>query len=711
MAGNQTPKSSCMQVNSSPRGASRRGRQTWMARGPRFFQSRGVPTDVIEVPRVSGSIFQPELLQLFPTQAEMSPCVTERDTGRSFENPAEEARRLLANLQKQEQLYTGPISRPRLELPRNFSKLPLPGTAPDFNPITIQSPLTRGLPKEVPIIPLQFETQGQEMGLSGRHTALYETQQEVVGVQIQGRYYRQLLEPLKIFTYVTPIRLEDLGMMGLSHHWRDWAEFFLPLNAGPNDEPSVVLQRPLPNLHMKICVWNVRGASRDEFLPTAWNIIEAQHPSIFILLETKADDYRAKEVKLQLGFHDFRVISPTDKRGGIWLFWRRSIELVLFSEDVNQFHVLFHFENVKPEVLVTGMHAPSVPGPRHAFWRSMAGNLPPSETPWLVVGDMNEVTSQSEKLGGRPFRSGQCADLRTFIDAAGLMDLGYHGCPYTWTNARDGAALIKERLDRALANSPWIDLFPHTQGKGKEQVRSMNLIWTPPAYEFLKLNTDGSWRAQNDAGGGGVFRGATGKWYMGYSSKFNAITPLAAELYAIREGLIMAADYGILNLEVETDAQALLNLLKSVDGSYHEELKPVLGDVSALMASFKSIVVKHIPRAQNKVAHSLAQYAIEMAVGHKFYLNPPPFAAIAYQGDLQKLEDAEKRKVLAAAGCSRIIDLEAPPTEDGDCEVVTSQILFGTIPATVVSTVPVRGSEEVVSSIDKVVKDGGVGPA
>ncbi|XP_056688797.1 uncharacterized protein [Spinacia oleracea] len=202
----------------------------------------------------------------------------------------------------------------------------------------------------------------------------------------------------------------------------------------------------------------------------------SQRPSIFILLETRSDDYRAQEVMIQLKFNQFKVISPTDKRGGIWLFWKNTIDLILFSEDVNQFHVLFHFENVRPEVLITGLHAPSVPGPRHALWRNMADNLPPSDTPWLMVGDMNEVTSQSEKMGGRPFRSGQCKDLRNFMDAAGLVDLGFHGNPYTWTNARDGAGLIKERLDRALANSPWLDIFPHTQIAKKRLLARINGI-------------------------------------------------------------------------------------------------------------------------------------------------------------------------------------------------------------------------------------------
>lgn len=203
----------------------------------------------------------------------------------------------------------------------------------------------------------------------------------------------------------------------------------------------------------------------------------------------------------------------------------------------------------------------------------------------------------------------------------------------------------------------------------------------------MKLNTDGSWRAHNDAGGGGVFRGATGNWYVGFSSKFNALTPLAAELHAMREGLLMAQEYEIQNLEIETDADALLTMLGSVNGRYNKELKPLLSDVAGLMGRFKSLIVKHISRANNKVAHALAHYALDMAVGHRFFLNPPPFANIAYQGDIQKLEDAEKRSLQIGSGSGNVIDLDAIPSEAQAGEVVTTEILFGTIPATVTSTI------------------------
>lgn len=44
--------------------------------------------------------------------------------------------------------------------------------------------------------------------------------------------------------------------------------------------------------------------------------------------------------------------------------------------------------------------------------------------------------------------------------------------------------------------------------------------------------------------------------------------------------------------------------------------------------------------------------------------------------------------------------------DDGDCEVVSTQILFVTIPATVVTTVPVRGPDADEVSMEEVEKDG-----
>ena len=42
----------------------------------------------------------------------------------------------------------------------------------------------------------------------------------------------------------------------------------------------------------------------------------------------------------------------------------------------------------------------------------------------------------------------------------GLYDLGYKRCDFTWFNSRNGGNEIRERLDRALANEKWRNLYP-----------------------------------------------------------------------------------------------------------------------------------------------------------------------------------------------------------------------------------------------------------
>jgi len=40
-----------------------------------------------------------------------------------------------------------------------------------------------------------------------------------------------------------------------------------------------------------------------------------------------------------------------------------------------------------------------------------------------------------------------------------MIDLGFCGNPYTWSNHRQGSSLIKERLGRGTANCNWINFF------------------------------------------------------------------------------------------------------------------------------------------------------------------------------------------------------------------------------------------------------------
>jgi hypothetical protein len=81
-------------------------------------------------------------------------------------------------------------------------------------------------------------------------------------------------------------------------------------------------------------------------------------------------------------------------------------------------------------------------------------------SPWLCIGDFNRILDQSEKSGGRPFTCSSNDLFRSFLNSHGLVDLSFSGSPFTWLNHRQGRHLIRERLDRSVASTQWIHLFP-----------------------------------------------------------------------------------------------------------------------------------------------------------------------------------------------------------------------------------------------------------
>lgn len=66
-----------------------------------------------------------------------------------------------------------------------------------------------------------------------------------------------------------------------------------------------------------------------------------------------------------------------------------------------------------------------------------------------------------EKRGGRPFASSSNGGFKNFMDNNALLDLGYVGNMFTWSNRRTGSMNIAERLDHGIANNQWKMIYPN----------------------------------------------------------------------------------------------------------------------------------------------------------------------------------------------------------------------------------------------------------
>jgi len=128
-----------------------------------------------------------------------------------------------------------------------------------------------------------------------------------------------------------------------------------------------------------------------------------------------------------------------NRRGGIWYFWKHPVQAIDFiSTESSLFHSLITLAPNESKVLLTAMHAPSSSTSRPQFQIRLAQELLPLHTPWVVVGDLNTVTKEVEKKGGKPFRLTNCRAFLNFLDSSSLIDMGFSGPNFNWDNGRLG---------------------------------------------------------------------------------------------------------------------------------------------------------------------------------------------------------------------------------------------------------------------------------
>ncbi|RYR35200.1 hypothetical protein Ahy_A10g050333 [Arachis hypogaea] len=85
-----------------------------------------------------------------------------------------------------------------------------------------------------------------------------------------------------------------------------------------------------------------------------------------------------------------------------------------------------------------------------------------SDMAWMIFGDFNQIMGQHEKQGENLVTFSQVEGFREAIQTNDLLDLGFVGHSFTWTNGKGGESNIQERLDRAMATLAWKESYPKT---------------------------------------------------------------------------------------------------------------------------------------------------------------------------------------------------------------------------------------------------------
>ncbi|XP_075524522.1 uncharacterized protein LOC142556916 [Primulina tabacum] len=158
---------------------------------------------------------------------------------------------------------------------------------------------------------------------------------------------------------------------------------------------------------MSCISWNARGLGNQRAFRELKRLLAERNPTLLFLCETKRRDSNFTWWKDVLGYSGMFVVNCVGRSGGLAL-------------------------------LVPELHG----------------------IPWLVGGDFNEISSDSEKFGGNRRPAAQTRAFRDTLSDCGLQDLHGSGDLFTWVNRRSPEHIIIERLDRFVANFEWRLLYP-----------------------------------------------------------------------------------------------------------------------------------------------------------------------------------------------------------------------------------------------------------
>ncbi|XP_058071123.1 uncharacterized protein LOC131220177 [Magnolia sinica] len=97
---------------------------------------------------------------------------------------------------------------------------------------------------------------------------------------------------------------------------------------------------------------------------------------------------------------------------------------------------------------------------RRSLWDDLFSISRSNSGPWAVAGDFNAVSSSSERLGRVSISRAGDDEFAAVINSASLLDAGFSGNRFTWSNNQAENSRIWARLDRSLCNDEWLRCFP-----------------------------------------------------------------------------------------------------------------------------------------------------------------------------------------------------------------------------------------------------------
>ena len=184
------------------------------------------------------------------------------------------------------------------------------------------------------------------------------------------------------------------------------------------------------------------------------------NPAILVIIETKLGGAHAKEIADRLPFDGAIHTETVGFTRGLWLLWNSDLVEVVHLENTEQeIHVEVKVLATNLSWIFSAVYASPRSVERCIMWENLIKVTDLHNKPWVIAGDFNEPLLGEDKFGGRPVNISRSLLFKDCLDKCNMVDLGFSGPRYTWTNRREINNLIQERIDRYFMNPSWCLLY------------------------------------------------------------------------------------------------------------------------------------------------------------------------------------------------------------------------------------------------------------
>ncbi|KAL5720793.1 hypothetical protein ACHQM5_013428 [Ranunculus cassubicifolius] len=229
-----------------------------------------------------------------------------------------------------------------------------------------------------------------------------------------------------------------------------------------------------------ILSWNCRGMGTTLAIRSLKDLIGRANPDIICLSETKVGEKRMEKIRKQLKWENMIVVNAEGRSGGLAILWKAGVDIQILHSTKN--HITSKFTEPQNPMSTTinywyftFVYGHPIAWKRKLVWDELRAFSNVIDGAWLLLGDFNAILRADEKMGGNGTLHNSLVEFNDLVNDLGLVDLGFVGPKFTWSNNRNIGENIIERLDRALANTVWLTRFPKANVRNLSSVKSDHL--------------------------------------------------------------------------------------------------------------------------------------------------------------------------------------------------------------------------------------------